>query len=583
MLSLISFLVLIGVLITAHELGHFVVAKLANVKVHTFSIGFGKALISKQVGETEYRIAWLPLGGYVKLDGIEKEFGAELGDEPERESPMGEEAAQHAPSGGRALGDKPAWVRALIFIAGPAMNLLLPFLLLPPIYLLSKSYDEVTSPTMGLVDQGLPAYKAGLRDGDLITEINGEPVTAFWQVVQAVDDYEPSDPALKITVQRPLRDEPLTVELRPERIESSSALGFKTHYNRIGFQPVTAAPDVAIRDPSGPFAQAGGQSFDRILSVQGEELKGLVDLERALSALPDAPFVISVERLSGLDERWPALKRKYQHHLTLPPPSEWPQREGSLTERLGVMSAMACISSIDPISPAAQVLKVGDCLVSVNGQANSLPGFFMTRLHDEPETAKRLHILRAGEQLELEYKLQPLTFSDPLSGEMPYWGTGFTFGSHTREGSVRPPIYLPNDEARWSYAWQQSTRFIKEELTRSLRAILGMFSGTVSPKHLGGPVTIFYLAGREAEAGWERFMFLMVMISMSIALINLLPVPGLDGGHILIASIEMIIRRRLPLKARMALQSVGVLLILALILFALGNDAMRMWRLSQGG
>jgi regulator of sigma E protease len=111
----------------------------------------------------------------------------------------------------------------------------------------------------------------------------------------------------------------------------------------------------------------------------------------------------------------------------------------------------------------------------------------------------------------------------------------------------------------------------------------GMFSGAVSPKHLSGPVTIFYLAGQEAEAGWERFMFLMVMISMSIALVNLLPVPGLDGGHILIATIEMIIRRRLPIKVRLALQSVGVLFILSLILFALGNDALRMWRLSQGG
>ena len=153
----------------------------------------------------------------------------------------------------------------------------------------------------------------------------------------------------------------------------------------------------------------------------------------------------------------------------------------------------------------------------------------------------------------------------------------------TRAESIRAPQYLVNDQQRLSFAWHQTTRFIKTELTRSLQMIGGMFSGAVGPKHLSGPVTIFYLAGQEAEAGWERFMFLMVMISMSIALVNLLPVPGLDGGHIIIATIEMIIRRRLPVKVRLALQSVGVLFILCLILFALGNDALRMWRLSQGG
>ena len=71
MLSLISFIILIGVLITAHEFGHFIVAKLADVKVHTFSVGFGRAILSKQIGETEYRIAWIPLGGYVRLQGME--------------------------------------------------------------------------------------------------------------------------------------------------------------------------------------------------------------------------------------------------------------------------------------------------------------------------------------------------------------------------------------------------------------------------------------------------------------------------------------------------------------------------------
>ena len=91
---------------------------------------------------------------------------------------------------------------------------------------------------------------------------------------------------------------------------------------------------------------------------------------------------------------------------------------------------------------------------------------------------------------------------------------------------------------------------------------------------------IFYLAGEQAKAGFDRFLFLMVTISLSIALLNLLPIPGLDGGQILLAGVELVIRRPLPPRLRMALQGFGVLLILGLIFFALGNDLMRMWRLS---
>jgi|GEM_PF-828858 len=585
MLSLISFIVLIGVLITAHELGHFIVAKLANVKVHTFSVGFGRAILSKTVGETEYRIAWLPLGGYVKLDGIEKEFGELQQEAPEegelnRELKHGTEPMEE----GRALGDKPAWVRALIFIAGPAMNLLLPFALLPPIYLLSQRYDEVISPQMGVIDQGLPAYQAGFRNGDLITEINGVPIEAFWQVVDAVGAYEPTDPPLNIKALRPPLNTPVEYQVTPERIETTSMFGFTDYYNRIGFQPMSASADVAISAPEGPFAQAGGQTFDRLLSLNGEQIESLIHLEKLLHAHRDATSLsLEVERLSDLNDEWRALKRRSTLTLNVAGPSAWPASSASLVERLGVMSSMSCVSSIDPSSPAAQLLKVGDCLTAVEGQAHSLPGFIDTRLRHEPEQAKQVSFSREGVTSSGSLSLQSLTYHDPLNGDLPYWGLGFTFAGMTREGSVRPPQMLANDSQRLRFAWYQTTDFIQSELTRSLQMIGGMFSGAVSPKHLSGPVTIFYLAGQEAEAGWERFMFLMVMISMSIALVNLLPVPGLDGGHILIATIEMIIRRRLPIKVRLALQSVGVLFILSLILFALGNDALRMWRLSQGG
>jgi regulator of sigma E protease len=588
-LSLISFLILIGVLITAHELGHFVVAKLSNVKVHTFSVGFGKAIIAKRIGETEYRLSWLPLGGYVKLDGMEREFGALEEDEDSEDSANPEKSESSENSEGRALGDKPAWVRALIFVAGPAMNLLLPFVLLPPVFMYSSAYDEVLSPLMGSVDTGLPAYRAGLRDGDLITELNGERVSGFWQVARAVDDYEVGAPPLKLTVKRPGVDEPLSVEVTPDQLEETSRfLGFKSTHNRIGFQPISVAPDVVVRPPNrlrrGPFGEAGGQHLDRVLSVNGTPIKALYELAPALNAAPaDQPITLEVERFKVLLPHAPFFKEVERHTLTIEPRSEWLPSPNDVLARAGLHPARACVSSINPQSPAAQALKVGDCVLSVEGEENSLPAFLDMRLRNNPSEPKRLEILREGERLEVTLNLERVSRRDPLAGELTDWALGFTFSGMTRPGSAIMPAVSTHEEGRLGFAWHKSVTHIKRELTGNLQALGGMFSGSVSPQHLSGPVTIFYLAGREAEAGWERFMFLMVTISLSIALVNLLPVPGLDGGHILVACVEMITRRRLPLKARMALQSVGVALILMLILFALGNDLLRVWRISQGG
>ena len=108
-----------------------------------------------------------------------------------------------------------------------------------------------------------------------------------------------------------------------------------------------------------------------------------------------------------------------------------------------------------------------------------------------------------------------------------------------------------------------------------------MFTGQVSPTQLGGPLTIFHLAGSAAQAGLDRYLKLMVLLSLSIGIFNLLPVPALDGGQMMIAGIEMITRRPLPERAQLALHQIGVFLILALIIFALSNDAIRTWRLSN--
>ena len=158
----LAFIVLIGVLITVHEFGHFAVAKLCGVKVEMFSIGFGKPIIKVVRGETEYRIAWLPFGGYVKL----------LGQIPG-------EAVTDAADEGRSLQDKGPFQRILIYAAGPAMNLILPFAIIVPFVTLADRYAKVEGSQVGALDQSMPAWMAGLREGDMITAIDGESVRTF--------------------------------------------------------------------------------------------------------------------------------------------------------------------------------------------------------------------------------------------------------------------------------------------------------------------------------------------------------------------------------------------------------------------
>ena len=143
------------------------------------------------------------------------------------------------------------------------------------------------------------------------------------------------------------------------------------------------------------------------------------------------------------------------------------------------------------------------------------------------------------------------------------------------------PLERVANKNRWSHGWNESVLQVSREVETSLRTLGGLFTGRVSTNQLGGPITIMYLASSQAEAGLGPFIRFMVLVSVFIGVLNLLPIPLFDGGHILVAG-PSVTRRPLPEKVQMALQTVGLVLVLSLIMLALSNDAIRTWRLTNG-
>ena len=159
MVTVISTIILLGVLIFVHELGHFLAAKVLGVKVERFSLGFPPKMIGRRVGETEYVLSWIPLGGYVKM----------FGENPDEPVPREEEH--------RSFSHKPAWARFIIVFAGPGFNFFFAFL----IFWIMFAVDGVPhlSSYVGKVKEDMPAAAAGLQDGDRIVSVDGHPIR-YW-------------------------------------------------------------------------------------------------------------------------------------------------------------------------------------------------------------------------------------------------------------------------------------------------------------------------------------------------------------------------------------------------------------------
>jgi regulator of sigma E protease len=437
--EIIYFLIVLGVLIFVHEFGHFIIAKKSGVGVLKFSLGFGPKIIGKRIGETEYQISAIPLGGYVKI----------VGENPDEE--VSEEDRK------KSFSEKPLGTRAAIIGFGPFMNLFLSFLLFCIVALIGFKVPAFMEapPRVGWIDPDSPAQKAGLRAGDLIVRVNDQEITN-WEELTFIVASNPNG-RLRLDIER--EGTIVTTALVPEERGLWGA-GYA------GFQP--ELPPLIKEIKEGYPAELGGlKKDDVILAIDGQEIWHWIQMAMIIWDNPGKTLTFKVKR--------------GQEILSF------------------------------PITPKS--VEAGERTIGLIGISN--PGDMVLKQYG-PLRA----IVRGG--------LETLQVTE-----------------------------------------------------RTITVFWKLIMGRLSFRTVGGPISIFKMTGAVAKTGIRDFMVFMASLSITLAIINVLPIPVLDGGHLLFLGIEGIRRKPVGVRTREVAYRAGLVIIIMLMLLVMYNDITK-WFLKRG-
>ncbi|MDJ0764602.1 MAG: RIP metalloprotease RseP [Myxococcota bacterium] len=546
------FIVLIGVLIFIHEGGHFIFAKLFKVKVHVFSLGFGPRLIGFKRGETLYKISLVPLGGYVKM----------LGEDPTEEI--------HPEDQGRAFGDKPRWQRFLIVVGGPFMNIIFPLFLH---FGVGLTFQEVIPAEVGLVLPNMPADNAGIQPGDIVVAVDGEPVHAFTDLLAAVSPRP--NQKLKLVLRR--GGETIEQELIPDAMEVPKMgipvfLDEKETVGRIGVTLGYLPPLIGVSHPSSVAAQAGLVPFDLVTSVNGTPVPRFLDMEQKLVAAAGSTVTLAVRHLkpdakpnfSPFSDQFTDQVDTVTLHL--------PDGLTSVGD-LGLDRALDYVAYVTPGGAAEKIgLKRGDRLVSLDGETYPMGQIFVA-LSKHPEKSRVLAWQRNGEVFERSFK--PKFIPAGEAGELGIGRDTYDNGFWGLAGERILPTAVPNPALVGG-----ALKYALAETWGGIRLIgIGiklLFQGKVSLRSLGGPIMIGQIAGQAGQQGPSTFFWMMALISLNLGILNLFPIPVLDGGQIVFILVEAITRRPISRIIKERVMLAGIAMILLLMVFATWNDIARL-------
>lgn len=554
-LDLLYIVLLLGGLIFFHELGHFVAARLMGIHVVVFSIGFGPALLRlrrrKKVADLrpgalprmEVVLAALPFGGYVQL------YGAD----PTEDVPEEHQAV--------SFGGKPVWRRLIVMAAGPAFNLLLPFFIY---FVLTAGATQLQPSVVGMVDREGPAGEAGLEPGDRVVAIADEPVDYWWQL-QDLISARPGQ-TFDIAVER--RGErlewPVMAEVQPD--PNFARIGVRRDLGRVGIGAGYTLPFVSVLAGT-PAASAGVRFYDRVLAVDGQPVERFHDLERLLAERRAHPTTLTILRGHPAVELRPDgfVAPSEELEIRMPPAERDAMR--------GLVSVDCVVSRVYQGSIAQEIgLAAGDLLLALGDRP--CPDFVWLHTSMGAEGPERtLRWLHDGvprqatrsswiSEVAVPHELQKDRTVAMFGVEM--WPVG--------ESLAPVPNARPLRDA-----FGRSLSQGLHDMDLTFWSIVGLFRQKVAFKELSGPLGIAQLAAHAGRQGWSQFFWLMAFLSISLGLINLLPIPILDGGHLLFLSMEAVRRRPVSLRTRQVATYLGFAFIVLLMVLVIRNDVARIW------
>lgn len=446
MMTIIIFILALSVLVFVHEWGHFIIAKLSGVRVDIFSIGFGPKIFSCTWHGTEYRLAPIPFGGYVKI------FGQEPYEEAEGDAKKAEEIAKDPES----FYSKSILKKMATVFAGPTMNVLLCFLLLPIVFMVGRLQPKILIEPPVVIDviKDSPAQQVGLKKGDLILSVQGGETASWKDLLTRIALYP--DQEIKIEYERDGVQKEILVSTTVSQNLKQTAGGM------IGIEPFAFYGNDPVIDSvqaGMPAFQAGFQSGDRVIRIDDQPIK-------------------------------------------------------SWTE--------------------------------------------MTQLIQESHGKKMfITVLREGQEVQL-------SITPEYNKEEDVWIMGVT-KQIDQSNFVKVRYGLVESV---SLGFKEGAKLF----TLTLDILQRLFTGELSFKTLGGPIQIAQATSSAAKSGFGDFLYLLAFLSLQLGILNLLPIPVLDGGHLVFMTIEAVIRKPLPPKVRSVSMQLGFVMLIGLMLAVTYND-----------
>ncbi len=546
-MSVLYFLLLVGVLVSIHELGHFVAAKLLDVKVVRFSLGFGPAIAKITTKETEYQIGVVPLGGYVKL------YGEDPAD------PIAD-ADRH-----RSFSEKPLWRRLVVVFAGPAANLLCPLVIY---FFFFLGHTELPAAVFGDIFPDGPAAAAGLAPGDQVESIDGRPVR-YWEDLERVVNGHVGK-SLKFKVRRGGHD--FDTYIVPRRVTMRERNGLRSDQGMIGVAQAPFRAQIGVLDSGSAAWKAGLRTGDLVISVDGNAVQSYGDLEQLTRHAKHPRIAYLRPRRTGLG--FTEVKAYAPDTADLVPDYTL-NPDGTRTQSTGIVSAEFFVATVEPDTPAARAgLKPGDLIESLDGKPVTHWLQFDQTLQADPTHPFQIAWLRpepSGGASE-----HTATITQERRRVVDEYGHDYTKLVFGAQNDFRPGRgeMLPID-GRVIYAAEHATTRTGVTIREMVRGFSSIIRGQLPRDTVGGPIMMYRIASVSGAKGWDYFALMIALISVNLGLINLLPIPILDGGHLVVFAIEAVRRRRLSPRVRDVVVLAGLAVIVSLTVLALRNDIVR--------